>query len=266
MPVLEVKGLSCSFRTNTVQRSGGGMKTVLSGVSFSVEERSCLGLIGDSGSGKSTIARCIAGLAMPDDGSICIMGKNVFPNVRNRRAMPGSVQMLFQDHSASLDPVMTVRNTLAEGIRAYAGSETVDDTSIGRLLHRVGLPTDAAEKYPGHLSGGERQRVALARALSVKPALLVLDEPTSSLDAVTQLQILLLIQSVQKTEKTAILFISHDIEAIVRVCDHVAVLYDGRIVEYGATGAILVQPQHPYTQRIAALHHEATRYIAMPAE
>jgi peptide/nickel transport system ATP-binding protein len=137
-------------------------------------------------------------------------------------------------------------------VRARTRSGNVDDSVIRLLLQRVGLGADMCEKYPRQLSGGERQRVALARSLSVEPALLLLDEPTSSLDAVTQVQILQLIQSIQETVRTAILFISHDIASIVRLCDHIAVLYDGRIVEQGTTASILAHPVHHYTKQIAA--------------
>jgi peptide/nickel transport system ATP-binding protein len=254
MAVLEVKDLMCSFRNGSAAGFRSMKHAVLKGVSFTVEERCSLGLIGDSGSGKSTIARCVAGLTRPEAGTITVMGNNVYPDVRGRRALRGKIQMLFQDHTASLDPVMTVRDTIAEGVRAQTGTTSVDEGIIHRLLLRVGLKAGVGAAYPRQLSGGERQRVALARALSVDPALLVLDEPTSSLDAGTQRQIFQLVESIQEDRHTAILFISHDIASIVRLCDRIAVLFDGRVVEYGPTASILAHPMHAYTKQIAALH------------
>jgi peptide/nickel transport system ATP-binding protein len=250
-PLLEVKDLRCSFRG---QAREGARKSILDGISFSVAARSCLGLIGDSGSGKSTIARCIAGLENPDAGTISLMGKNVFPNSENRKEFRGMIQMLYQDHSASLDPLMTIQESLAEGVRARTGEKKVEERVIFRLLEEVGLESDVCVKYPRQLSGGERQRIALARSLAVKPALLVLDEPTSALDTVSQLQIIDLIKAAQVANNTAILFISHDIASLVSICDHIAVLYEGRIVEHGETARVLANPSHQYTKRIAALN------------
>ncbi len=247
--VLDVSTLVCAYRTD-----GNGAKTVLDGVSFSVDEGGCLGLIGDSGGGKSTIARCVAGLMRPDAGRISICGTNVFPDVKNRRMLAGKVQMLYQDHAASFDPIMTVRESLEEGVRVRANGGAIPAGRIVRMLEEVGLGPDMCDKFPRQLSGGERQRVALARSLSVDPPLLVLDEPTSSLDEVTQVKILDLVASMQQAKGTAILFISHDITSIARICDRIAVLCGGRIVESGPTASVLANPSHPYTKRIAELH------------
>jgi len=249
LPTLEVNDLVCAFRTGD-----GKSRTVLDRVSFLVDEGGCLGIIGDSGGGKSTIARCVAGLTRPDAGAISICGTNVFPDVKNRRLLAGKVQMLYQDHAASFDPIMTVRASLEEGVRVRSGGGAVSDGTIRRMMEEVGLGMDACDKFPGQLSGGERQRVALARSLSVDPPLLVLDEPTSSLDELTQSTILDLIASIRRSKRTAILFISHDIASVVRICDGIAVLCGGRIVESGPTASVLAAPSHPYTKRIAALH------------
>jgi len=219
-----------------------------------VDEGGCLGLIGDSGGGKSTVARCVAGLTRPDAGAISICGTNVFPEVKNRKRLAGRVQMLYQDHAASFDPMMTVRESLEEGVRVRTHSGAIPGGRIVRMLEEVGLGPDLCDKFPRQLSGGERQRVALARSLSVDPPLLVLDEPTSSLDELTQSTILELIASIQRSKRTAILFISHDISSMARICDRIAVLCGGRIVESGPTASVLAAPEHPYTKRIAALH------------
>jgi peptide/nickel transport system ATP-binding protein len=252
MSVLDVKNLNCSFR-DVKGAPAGARKIVLHDVSLSIGEGGCLGLIGDSGSGKSTIARCIAGLTTPDAGTIVVQGTNIFPHMKNRKAMPGAVQMLFQDHTASLDPVMTAGESVAEGVRAHSRMRHADGRELAQLFARVGLDAGCAAKYPAQLSGGERQRVALARALAVHPALLVLDEPTSALDTATQAQILDLLESIRLESRIAILFISHDITAITRICGDVAVLYGGRIVEHGATASVITHPLHDYTKQIVAV-------------
>ncbi len=261
MSILEVKNLSYNFKKNDGPFSAGTKKNIrqnirqniLKDISFSIEEGSCLGLIGDSGSGKSTLARCIAGLLQPDSGNISILDSHVFPSTENRKSISGKVQLLYQDHTASLNPMMTIRDSLLEGIRARKKTILIMDSLIHSLLNDVGLLPDLLEKFPHQLSGGERQRVALARALSVHPALLVLDEPTSSLDIVTQIQILRLVKSIQRDKNTAVLFISHDIASVIQLCERIAVLYDGCIVECNTTESILANPQHHYTQQVVSL-------------
>jgi ABC-type glutathione transport system ATPase component len=263
-PVLDVQMLVCRYTTAGSIASEGKRTAVIDGISFSIGEGECMGLLGDSGSGKSTIARCVAGLTQPESGSITILGTNVFPSKKMSPHLRGKIQMLYQDHSASLDPMLTIRESLSEAVRmrtvAVEGRHTphrrhaVETAFLVQMLQQVGLAGDVLEQRPQSLSGGERQRVALARSLAVDPALLVLDEPTSALDQSTQIQILELLGSIRKHLKTAVLFISHDIDAVAYLCSHIAVLFNGRIVEHDTAESILTHPTHPYTQRIVELH------------
>jgi peptide/nickel transport system ATP-binding protein len=256
-PALEVTNLVCTYTAGSGMLARGRRHMVIDHVSFSIGGGECLGLLGDSGSGKSTIARCVAGLAEPESGSIAILGRNVFPCTENRRHSLGAVQMLYQDHAASLDPVLTIRESLCEGLDCVRNTHRRNkdhSAALKELVAQVGLTCEMLERYPGSLSGGERQRVALARSLSADPAVLVLDEPTSALDASTQGQILDLIASIQKKRNTAVLFISHDVDAVARLCSHIAVLHRGRIVDHDTAATVLSSPHHPYTQRIVALH------------
>ena len=239
MLLLEVTKLGFSVGRNRTTE-------ILREVSFSLSSSSTLGLIGTSGSGKTTIARCIAGLNQPTSGRIDYSGINIFPESRNRTAVGTSIQLLFQNHSDSLDPCQSIRACLSEGVRDKNSLEI--EKRLISLLDLVELPYEILDRLPTDLSGGQRQRIALARALSVSPKLLILDEPTSSLDAITQIQILKMVSSLQRKTGIAILYISHDIDTTSIICDRIAVLHDGIIVETGDTKEILRHPQHPYTQ------------------
>lgn len=249
-PVLEVSNLVCGYDSHRWRFGAQEKRRVLSGVTFSLRKGECFGLLGDSGSGKSTIASCIAGFTKPESGRIEIAGVNVFPHAEGRRTMKGAVQMLYQDHTASLDPVLTIRQSLKEALRL----RRVPEGRMPRMLEDVGLDPALLDRFPGELSGGERQRAALARALAADPLLLVLDEPTSALDDAAQRQMLDLIASIQRRLGMAVLFISHDVEAVARLCSHIAVLCDGCIAETGPAHAVLSHPSHPYTKRIVELY------------
>lgn len=246
MSLLELTHLSFSVKDRSFLRKRE--KQILRDVTFSVDAGLTLGLVGESGSGKTTIARCIAGLHVPNEGTITFSGRNIFPETRNRASLGPQIQLLFQNHTTSLDPKLTVRKSLLEGVTEKNGKSS--NEIAGRLLKMVELPEDVLDRFPHQLSGGQRQRIALARALSASPQLLILDEPTSALDALTQVQILKMITEVQKQTSTAILYISHDILMTTLVCDRIAVLYDGAIAELGETKRILQEPQHPYSKRI----------------
>lgn len=246
MPLLEVAHLSFSAGSRAFFRRRD--KRILRDVTFSIDARLTLGLVGESGSGKTTIARCIAGLLVPNGGTISFSGTNIFPEIQNRTSLGPQIQLLFQNHTASLDPLQTVRKSLIEGM-AETNAKSPDGIAE-RLLEMVELPKDVLDRFPHQLSGGQRQRIALARALSVSPKLLILDEPTSALDALTQVQILKMIRDVQKQTSAAILYISHDILMTSLVCDRIAVLYEGVIAEVGETKKILQEPRELYTKRI----------------
>jgi ABC-type dipeptide/oligopeptide/nickel transport system ATPase subunit len=220
MPVLEVIRLTASLAAGN---GTGRPRTVLNGVSFSIGSGKTFGLLGESGSGKSTVARCIAGLILPDGGSISFEGVNIFPETKNRAKVGRGIQMLFQNHTASLDPRMTIRASLLEAIEPR-------EVDPELMAEQYGLPKDLLPRRPNELSGGQRQRVALARAMSADPKLLILDEPTSSLDAATQVAILKLVKELQREKGFGMLYISHDQATTSLVCDRIGILKDGVIL------------------------------------
>jgi ABC-type glutathione transport system ATPase component len=246
MPILEVIHLSFSTKKRFLSREQ--RRQVLRDVTFAIDEGSVLGLVGESGSGKTTIGRCVAGLRLPDTGTIHFTGKNIYPDTQNRSSLGAQIQLLFQNHSASLDPMLNVRKSLLEGV-SRPSEESAEDAER-ELLEMVELPDDILDRFPHQLSGGQRQRIALARALSVRPRLLILDEPTSALDALTQVQVLRMIRRVQKDTNTAVLYISHDIMTTAMVCDRIAVLHEGEIVEEAEAKSLLQNPKHPYTRSV----------------
>ncbi|RMH39013.1 MAG: ABC transporter ATP-binding protein [Deltaproteobacteria bacterium] len=223
------------------------------GVSLDIVEGETLGLVGESGCGKSTLGRTVLRLLDPTDGSIRFAGRDITRlDARALRPIRREMQMIFQDPYASLNPRMTVGMALAEpiDIHALASSRAERDARIAELLDKVGLPADAARKYPHEFSGGQRQRVGIARALAVRPRFIVCDEPISALDVSIQAQIVNLLQDLQRDENLTYLFISHDLKVVQHICDRVAVMYLGKIVELAPADAIYASPAHPYTQAL----------------
>ncbi|HEV7554967.1 MAG TPA: oligopeptide/dipeptide ABC transporter ATP-binding protein [Kofleriaceae bacterium] len=212
-----------------------------------------LGLVGESGCGKSTLGRTLLRLLEPSAGSIVFDGNDLtkLPQ-RALRPLRRDMQMIFQDPYASLNPRMTVGAAIAEplAIHSLASSKAERDGRVAELLARVGLRADAAERYPHEFSGGQRQRVGIARALAVKPRFIVCDEPISALDVSIQAQIVNLLLDLQEAESLTYLFISHDLKIVQHVCDRVAVMYLGRIVELADAKTLYVSPKHPYTQAL----------------
>jgi peptide/nickel transport system ATP-binding protein len=222
MPVLEVNDLS--YHT-VASNSDSTRVTLFSGINLSIERGECVGLYGASGSGKTTFARCLSGLRAPASGTICVDGEQIYPARQVSGAARRSIQMLFQNHTASLDPLFTVRRSLLEASTGgAAGGDRLDE-----LLRRVGLDGALLERRTEELSGGERQRVALARAIAVHPAVLILDEPTSALDVLTQVGILNLLLLLKKEKKMGMLFISHDTNSVHAVCDRIFHMEHGSI-------------------------------------
>lgn len=252
MFLLEIEDLFCTLRLNSMSALRAGKKLVLRGASLVMEEGSSVALLGESGSGKTTFARCIAGLQQPDSGVMTFDGINIFPATGNRIAVGVGIQMLFQGGGVSLDPSMTVLNSLLEGITArgdrLSGASATEEAE--RLIASVGVSKECLGRLPRQLSGGEGQRVALARVLSVAPRLLILDEPTSALDALTSVQLLRLLKSLQMTRGFSMLYITHDVRTALSFCDRVAILHDGVIVEEGPTAVLSWHPQHEYTTRL----------------
>jgi ABC-type glutathione transport system ATPase component len=227
-----------------------GRHRALRGVSLNVAPGEAVGLIGETGSGKSTLARSVLGLVRPSAGHIRIGSEDVTSHSQRQwRAFRrrGLVQYVFQDPLRSLDPDLTIEQSLTEPLRLRGDSGSAALAAGRAQLERVNLEPDLLSRLPGELSGGQRQRVAVARALVVEPALIILDEPVSALDAANRVQILQIIKDLRDTG-TALVFISHDLGSVAGVADRVAVLYQGELVESGPTANVLRSPQHAYTR------------------
>ncbi|MGW4200616.1 ATP-binding cassette domain-containing protein [Streptomyces sp. NPDC004726] len=245
MTLLEVEGLEVEFR-----RRGTAFKA-LNDISFTIERGKTMGLVGESGSGKTTIGRAILGLVSPSSGRISFEGKDITRLSRaRRRPLSRDIQVVFQDPYTSLNPALTIEQILAEPLRVQGVSRAEASRRVRGLLDRVGLPADAASRYPSEFSGGQRQRVAIARALAMEPKLIVCDEPVSALDLSTQERVLDLFIEIQREIGCAYLFISHDLSVIRHISHDVMVLYRGDLVEAGDVTTITSTPSHPYTRRL----------------
>ncbi len=247
--MLEVEKLVRAYRLPRARLlTRPGWRTVLQGVSLSLERGGALGIVGESGSGKSTLARTVLGLEAPQGGRVLLDGE---PPARKK---PGRLQAVFQDPYASLDPRWRVGAIVAEPLLALrpCPSSTERRTRVAAMLEAVGLQAEAMRRYPHEFSGGQRQRIAIARALVTHPALVVADEPVSSLDVSVQAQVLALMRDLRQRFGVAWLFISHDLAVVRAVTDRVAVLFEGRIVEQGFSAAVFANPQHAYTKALLA--------------
>ncbi len=257
-PLLEAVDAGRVFR-----RRGGGGRWIgsagssvhaVDGVSLSVARGECVALVGESGSGKSTLGRMLAGLERTDRGAIRFEGRSIETLAPDRRTrFRRTVQIVFQDPYASLNPRLTVGSALREVLavhRIARGGEAAG--RVEELLDRVGLPAAAGRRYPHEFSGGQRQRIGIARALAVGPAILIADEPVSALDVSVQARILALLLELRRELGLGYLFISHDLAVVRLMADRVAVMKEGRIVEQGAAEEIYSRPAHPYTQALLA--------------
>lgn len=249
LPLLTAHDLSLSRRG-----PDGVARRILSDVGFSLHPGRTLGLIGESGSGKTTTARILMGLTQPDTGEVTFMGERWVRGGRHgvperaRRPRRRAMAMIYQDPLGSFDPRWTVREILADALSAGGDPSGDRGHAIATLLDRVRLPPAIAARRPAGLSGGQRQRVAIARAVAVRPALIVCDEPVSALDVSVQAQVLDLLEELQRELGMAYLFISHDLGVIRRMCDDVLVMQGGRIVEAGPAAQILTAPRHAFTR------------------
>ena len=219
-------------------------------VSFELEQGQTMGLVGESGCGKSTVAKCITMLEKPDGGRILFMGRDwVHMTEHERKGLRKEMQIIFQDPYSSLNPRKRVFDTIAEPLVTHrmVEKEAVTDRVL-KVLKSVGLDEDFLKKYPHEMSGGQRQRVAIGRALATSPSFIVADEPVSSLDVSVQAQIINLFLDIREQFTISMLFISHDLNIVRFISDHIMVMYRGKVVEIGETEELFSQPLHPYTR------------------
>jgi peptide/nickel transport system ATP-binding protein len=252
-PLLEVENLTKHYPiTEGVLRDEVGKVRAVDGIDFTVDRGETLGLVGESGCGKSTAATTALRLEEPTDGRVVFDGEDVtaFDDAALKR-FRRRAQMIFQDPTSSFDPRMSIGESVAEPLRVHGMRDGERRRRIVRdLLERVGLDADDVDRYPHEFSGGQKQRVALARALVINPDLVVADEPVSALDVSVQADILDLLDDLQSAFDLAVLVISHDMGVVREVCDRVAVMYLGEIVETGPTAELFEDPRHPYTRAL----------------
>ena len=234
---------------------GGGLRKrppeVLKGVSLSIAPGETVGLVGESGSGKTTLGRAVLGLARPTGGTITFDGQDITHlSPRERRPLARDIQVVFQDPYTSLNPALQIADILSEPLVAQGSDAKAARKEVVALLDRVGLPSNAADRYPREFSGGQRQRVAIARALALRPRLVVCDEPVSALDLSTQARVLDLFIELQRSTGVAYLFITHDLAVVRHISHRVAVMYRGEIVESGPTGQVTDAPSTDYTRSL----------------
>ena len=274
MPIVEAVGLTKHFAARRgLFGAASGVVRAVDGISFTIERGQTLGIVGESGCGKTTTAKLVLGLEEPSGGAIRFDGQELHSlDAAGRRAYRKSVQAVFQDPYASLNPRMRISSIIAEPLTTNENlpAAAVRDRVL-ELLDLVGLPARAADLFPHEFSGGQRQRIAIARALALEPRLIVLDEPVSALDVSIRAQILNLLRDLQARLGVSYLFIAHDLAAVAHMSHTIAVMYLGQIVETGEARALAVTPKHPYTEALfsAALpsHPEERRdEIILPGE
>jgi peptide/nickel transport system ATP-binding protein len=259
-PLVEVNELAKIFDVSppwlnrVIERKPKAFVHAVDGVSFSIERGRTLALVGESGCGKSTVARLLVGLYGATRGSVSFDGEDIAKTLAGSGAakLRRRMQMIFQDPYASLNPRWTVLDIVAEPLREHGLVKTDVDASqrVGKLLSSVGLNPADAQKFPHQFSGGQRQRISIARALATQPEFLVCDEPTSALDVSVQAQVLNIMKDLQREQGLTYLFISHNLAVVRHVADDVGVMYLGRLVEVAAKADLFARPQHPYTRML----------------
>ena len=252
--LLEARGLVQQYTTGKSLFGRPGAVRAVDGIDLSVAEGEILGVVGESGSGKSTLGRMLLGLETPFAGKVLYHGQPMpAPRTEHWRRLRAQMQLIFQDPLAALDRRMTVAAQIAEPLEIHGlarGAELAE--RVEGLMGRVGLRRDQADRYPHELSGGQRQRVVIARALATSPRFLVCDEPVSALDVSIQAQVVNLLRDLQEQDGLTMVFISHDLKVVRNICDRVAVMYLGRVVEEAPSDRIFADPRHPYTQALVS--------------
>lgn len=233
--MLELKNINVSFRRERQDKIFGHTRQqVLFDVSLAVKEGTCLGILGESGSGKSTMGRVLCGLLKPDSGEAVLDGVSVYASRAGRRNLQNKLSIVFQDYTTSANPRFRIRDIIGEGLTVQErreGKKLDRKAETSRLLELVGLPADFADRFPHELSGGQLQRVCIARAVACKPEIILFDEAISSLDAHTQVQVMDLLRELKDRLGLTYIFITHDLTSITYLCDDVLFLYQGRVTE-----------------------------------
>ena len=246
--LLQVNNVEVTYRGKKLGKQGF---KALKGVSLDIRAGESVGLVGESGCGKTTLGRAILGLAPVTGGEILFEGKNIAHADRaERKELAKHIQVVFQDPYTSLNPAMTIEQILSEPVIAQGIDKSTARKRVKELLDAVALPSDAGDRRPREFSGGQRQRIAIARALALNPKLIVCDEPVSALDLSTQARVLDLLLDIQKQTGVALLFISHDLAVVRHVSHRVAVMFGGEIVEWGECDQVTARPEHAYTKRL----------------
>jgi len=250
--ILEITDLKTWFpiKRGVLAKTVGYVRAV-DGVSLSVKKGETLGLVGESGCGKSTLGRTLLRLEKAQDGDVLYDGKDLFALPRSEiRGLRRRIQIIFQDPMSSLNPRMNVLDIVTEGLVEFRMIEGSRKDNAIRLLNEVGLDEDSIYRYPHEFSGGQRQRINIARAISLRPDFIVCDEPVSALDVSVQAQVINLLMDLRDKYNLSYLFISHDLSVVSHIANRVAVMYLGKIVEYGSTNEIINKPLHPYTKAL----------------
>lgn len=252
-PLMQLKSVSVAYRVRTTQVFGHETVYALTDVDLEINAGETVGIVGESGCGKTTLAKTLVGLQRPTAGSVVYQGQPLWamPEAERRREFGSQVAMVFQDPSTALNRRLTVETVIADPLVIHrVGTSASRRERVRELLDLVGLPQSAADALPSQLSGGQRQRVAIARAVALNPALLVADEPTSALDVSVRAQILNLLIDLRERLGLSIVFVSHDIQTIRKMTDRIVTMYLGRIVEAGPASSVPQAVYHPYTKAL----------------